>query len=81
MDLKVHKLEGELADAIYDDMDGAALGGGRANDCCVAKYNRKQTTCDYSQNSLGISINHNRISKWKTKLARPSIELLDARSG
>jgi hypothetical protein len=61
MDLEVHKLKGELADAIYDDMDGAALGGGRANWRCVAKYDHKQAACDYRQNSLGITINH-----WKT---------------
>ena len=47
MDLKVHKLEGELANAIHDDMDGAVLGCGGTNGRCGAKYDHKQAACDY----------------------------------
>jgi hypothetical protein len=62
MDFKVHKLEGELADTVHDDMDRAALGGGRTDWRCSAKYDHKQATCNYRQNGLRVAINHVGIS-------------------
>jgi hypothetical protein len=76
MDLKVHKLKGELADAIHDDVDRAALGGGWANRRGGAKNNHEETARDYSQNSLGIAINHG----WNLRLMESGLNLSDIRA-